>query len=171
MCRIQSGEEAAAERCLFTPADKSRSVDATALPVRWTRQLQAIDHDQRRLIGQAAGRTEAKPLTDRTAAHVIHQAVLSISEKQSTWRPAELTREIAAALPTDLHLHADTIGDVLDRFSDEAIRQYCLDLSRPIPDGATLRRDDRPTDKRVGRRPCLDHPGEPRPRGMTPRPG
>ncbi|MCP3857914.1 MAG: AAA family ATPase, partial [Actinomycetia bacterium] len=86
------------------------------------------------------------------------RAVATLSEKQSSWRPAELTREIAAALPTDAVLDGMDVVQLLDGLTDLAITQHCIDISRPIPNGAMVRRDGRPVSESVADR-ALTTPG------------
>ncbi|MCP4087178.1 MAG: AAA family ATPase [Actinomycetia bacterium] len=86
------------------------------------------------------------------------RAVATLSEKQSSWRPAELTREIAAALPTDAVLDGMDVVQLLDGLTDLAVTQHCIDISRPIPNGAMVRRDGRPVSESVADR-ALTTPG------------
>ncbi len=81
-----------------------------------------------------------------------------LSEKQSTWRPAELTREIAAALPTDIGVDASKIGALLDTMTAQTINDNCVDISRPTNDGVRRRRDGRPvTESAIDRALTLLH--------------
>jgi predicted nucleic acid-binding Zn-ribbon protein len=66
-------------------------------------------------------------------------------EKQSTWRVGELVRELAAAVPTNLGIAAGTLTPWLDDVAGKVIATRTVDLSHPIPKGAPLRRDGRPT--------------------------
>lgn len=88
------------------------------------------------------GRT--RPLTTKVESSMINQALHALAEKQSSWRPAEITRELAAVLPADLGIDPDQTPELLDRLTADAIGGRCVDISRPIPDGAALRRDGRP---------------------------
>lgn len=73
-------------------------------------------------------------------------------ESQSTWRPAELVRELAAAVPTDLSVPAQRLVARLDEVADRVIAERLVDLSRPVPDGVVLRRDGRPVTESVADR-------------------
>jgi conjugative relaxase-like TrwC/TraI family protein len=123
---------------------KSHAVDADSLHAGWVEQVEALGHHPVLLVDDAVDRTSARALDDRTAIKMMEQAVAVLSDKQSTWRPAELTREIAAAVPTDVHVDPADITPMLDSLTEIAIRDRCLDISRPVPDGAVLRRDGRP---------------------------
>jgi len=123
---------------------KTHAVNATELHTGWSEQVEALGHAPTQLIDDAVGRTRSRVLDREIVAEMTAQAIAVLSEKQSTWRPAELSREIAAAIPTDVHLDPADMGPMLDGLTTIAIRDYCVDISRPIPDGSTLRRDGRP---------------------------
>jgi hypothetical protein len=65
-------------------------------------------------------------------------------ERQASWRPTELHREVAAVVPTHLAIAAERLVDFIDRSAAHLADSYCVDLSSPIPTGAMLRRDGRP---------------------------
>ncbi len=65
-------------------------------------------------------------------------------ERQSTWRPAELVRELAAAVPTTVTVDSVQLTDFLQRLADHAAAARCVDISRPVPTVWSLRRDGRP---------------------------
>ncbi|MDG2025938.1 MAG: MobF family relaxase [Acidimicrobiales bacterium] len=123
---------------------KSHAVNADALHDGWNAQIQALGHDPVRLVDNAVNQTSSRVLDREVVAEMMAQAIAVLSQKQSTWRPAELTREIAAALPTDVHVDPSDIGPMLDGLTAIAVRDYCVDISRPVPDNAVLRRDGRP---------------------------
>ena len=79
-----------------------------------------------------------------TAGTVIDRAMATIAEGQSTWRPAELVRELAAAVPTSNGVEADRLVDWLDDLAAGVAVTRCVDVSRPVPPGVLLRRDGRP---------------------------
>jgi hypothetical protein len=72
-----------------------------------------------------------------------------MTERQSTWRPAELTRELAAAVPTDIGVSAEMLVPWLDELAETVIAERLVDLSRPVPDDVLLRRDGRPVNEAV----------------------
>ena len=75
----------------------------------------------------------------------VDQAMAALVERQSTWRPAELVRELAAAVPTDHRPRPPTSWSPgWIRLAGEVAVARCVDLSRPVPPGALLRRDGRP---------------------------
>ncbi|MBW3654271.1 MAG: hypothetical protein KY433_11985 [Actinobacteria bacterium] len=64
-----------------------------------------------------------------------------LAERQSSWRPAELVRELAAAVPTDVAVPADVLVPWLDDLAERVTVERLIDISRPIGEGVRLRRD------------------------------
>jgi len=79
-----------------------------------------------------------------TAAAMVDQALVSLAERQSTWRPAELVRELARQVPTEVTVDPDQLTGFLQRLADDTTVTRCVDLSSPVPAGVELRRDGRP---------------------------
>jgi conjugative relaxase-like TrwC/TraI family protein len=123
---------------------KQHAVDAAPLHAGWVEQLDALGYRPERVVRDAINQTRGRNLDPGVLTDTIAKAVTVLAEKQSSWRPAELTRELAAVLPTDVLLGDVDVIDLLDGMTNLAIRQHCVDISRPIPDGAPLRRDGRP---------------------------
>ena len=86
----------------------------------------------------------------RTPQHALdvgvaaERALVALAEKQSTWRPAELLRELAANLDGNVAMPAADLIGQLDHLTEAIVRDLMVDLSPAIPDGAVLRRDGRP---------------------------
>ena len=131
---------------------KSHDVNADSLHRDWAQRVEELGHTPERLVRRTTGRERGRDLDMPTVDKMIEQAMRSLAEKQSSWRPAELTREIAAAIPTGTVIHPDDIGHVLDTLTNYAISKHCVDISRPIPDGAILRRDGRPITESIADR-------------------
>ena len=91
-------------------------------------------------------------IKDADRDQIVDQALGALAERQSTWRPAELVRELAGAVPTDVTVPAEMLVPWLDRLADRVIAERLVDLSRPIPHGVTLRRDGRPVTESVADR-------------------
>lgn len=123
---------------------KTHAVNAAELHAGWIAQIEALGHTPARLVHSAVDRIRGRVLDREIVTEMTAQAIAVLSLKQSTWRPAELTREIAAALPADVHVDPADMGPMLDGLTAIAIRDYCVDISRPIPDNVALRRDGRP---------------------------
>jgi conjugative relaxase-like TrwC/TraI family protein len=125
------------------PAKRHPS-DASDLHDGWVDQLETLSHHPLEIVKKSVGQVRPQQLDHRVIEETMTQAIEVLSEKQSSWRPAELTREIAAALPTNLVLEGVDVVALLDELTELAIGQYCVDISRPIPDGVPLRRHLRP---------------------------
>lgn len=123
---------------------KAHGVDGAALHQQWRSQLDDIGLDPERVIDDAARPNPAQRLTAKLERSMMDNALEALAEKQSSWRPAEITRELAAVLPPELNIDPARIPGLLDRATDEAIGGRCVDISQPIPDGVLLRRDGRP---------------------------
>ncbi len=123
---------------------KAHGVDGVALHQEWRSQLETMGLDPEQIIDDAVRPTSARQLTAKVEKSMIDQALDALAEKQSSWRPAEITRELAAVLPPELNIDPARIPGLLDRLTDRAIDGRCVDISRPIPDGVRLRRDGRP---------------------------
>jgi hypothetical protein len=124
---------------------KSHSIDAEVLHAGWAEQTQRFGLDPDRVVDDAVDRVDARrSLSGEEASDVLHRAMDSIVERQSSWRPTELHREVAAAVPTDLAVGAGPLVEWIEQSAGHLGASHCVDLSRPIPDGAMLRRDGRP---------------------------
>jgi conjugative relaxase-like TrwC/TraI family protein len=124
---------------------KSHSIDAEVLHNGWAEQTRRLGLDPDRVVDDAVGRVDARrSLSGEEASDVLHRAMDSIVERQSSWRPTELHREVAAAVPTDLAVGAEPLVEWIEQSAGHLVASHCVDLSRPIPVGAMLRRDGRP---------------------------
>jgi conjugative relaxase-like TrwC/TraI family protein len=132
------------EAVLDSRPPKSES-DPVTLEQEWLDRLAGIGVDSRRLVAGAVDATRGVDRLDRAATQqIVELALGALAEKQSTWRVAELVRELAAAVPTTLAVPADRHASWLDDLAAQVVAARMIDLSRPIPDGVTLRRDGRP---------------------------
>jgi conjugative relaxase-like TrwC/TraI family protein len=123
---------------------KPHGTSATELSQEWQERVRALGWDPERLVEAVISRQRGLEGIDAaTAFRLAKQAIDSLIERQSTWRPAELVRELAAATPTMTTADAAELTDFLQRLADHAAA-LCVDVSRPIPAGAALRRDGRP---------------------------
>ena len=111
----------------------------------WHERTRALGRDPERLVKTVVGRQHGIGGIDSgTAGLLVEEALGSLSERQSTWRPAELVRELAAAVPTTVTVDSEQLTDFLQRLADHAADTRCVDISRPVPTGGSLRRDGRP---------------------------
>ena len=134
---------------------KNYAVDAASLHDAWHAQARALGIDIGAVIRDVTDRihpSHSIPGRSRESEHrMVFQAIDSLTTSQSSWRPAELTRELAAAIPTTTAGSASDIRLWLDDLTANAARS-CIDISAPIPPNTRLRSDGRPvTESAVGR--------------------
>ena len=104
-----------------------------------------VGYDPERLVKNVVGRQRGlEGIDSGTAVLLAESALGSLSERQSTWRPAELVRELAAAVPTTVTVISEQLTDFVERLADHTVANSCVDISRPVPAGVSLRRDGRP---------------------------
>ncbi|GBD83813.1 multifunctional conjugation protein TraI [bacterium BMS3Abin02] len=124
---------------------KPHGTSALELRHEWQERVRALGWDPERIIETISGRRRGLEGIDRAAATgMVERALESLTERQSTWRPAELIRELAAATPTTTTADATELTGFLQRLADHATTARCVDVSRPVPAGVALRRDGRP---------------------------
>jgi hypothetical protein len=110
-------------------------------------------------------RLEATDIGHTVADRMVEAAIESLGEQQSSWRPAELVRELAAAVPTTTDVASSDLTATLDRLVVELADSRCVDISRRIPAGVERRRDGRPiteaaVDRTLTTRSILDEEEE-----------
>ncbi len=119
--------------------------DPITLREEWVTRLADLGVEPERVVGRVVGTPgEAERLDAVTTRLAVKQALTTVAEKQSTWRVAELVRELAAAVPTQATAPADVIARWADDTADTVVAQRMVDLSRPVPAKVPLRRDGRP---------------------------
>lgn len=129
---------------------KSHGDDAQTLHEQWADRAQAMGYEPEPLVSRVGREHERRDIIDQsTRGQVVAKALDALAARQSTWRPAELVRELAAAVPTDVAVAAEDLVPWLDRVADEVVAERLLDLSRPVPDGVAVRRDGRPVTESV----------------------
>ncbi|MCP3877510.1 MAG: relaxase domain-containing protein [Sulfitobacter sp.] len=140
------------EAVLDSRPAKRHPTNPTDLHQGWVEQLETLGHRPHQVTRRALNQIRGRRLDPKSMEETMARAVEALSEKQSSWRPAELTREVAAALPTDAVLEGVDVVALLDGLTELAINQHCVDISRPIPNGAMVRRDGRPVTESVADR-------------------
>lgn len=121
------------------------SADAPTLAQEWTGRLVGLGIEPDTLLDRSLDHVTSCPSLDAAMVdHVMSRALEALSERQSTWRPAEVTREIAAALPTGLALSAHEITQVAETLRSRVESEFLVDLSCPMEVGVERRRDGRP---------------------------
>jgi len=132
---------------------KAHSVNAEVLHAGWAEQTRQLGHDPANLVAQAVEQVVERGGIDRsTRTSMIDQTIAAMSEKQSTWRPTQLHRELAALVPTGTAASAEQLAVWLDDVVDEIVATRCVDISKPVPPNSLLRRDGRPVTESVADR-------------------
>ena len=132
---------------------KTHSVDAEVLHAGWAEQTRQLGHDPATVVAGALDNVLERGGIDKsTRVWMIDQTIVAMSEKQSTWRPTQLHRELAALVPTDTAVSATELAIWLDGVVDEIVATRCVDVSRPVAPGDLLRRDGRPVTESVADR-------------------
>ena len=123
---------------------KAKDVNATELHQRWREQLVELGVEPGSLERFTTRRTSGRALTNSDWEIASNGAMKELEESQSSWRPAELSREIARQLPTNTIQNSRDFVDTLETWTQRTIAEQCVDISRPIPHGDSVRRDGRP---------------------------
>ncbi len=124
---------------------KTHGTTAVELRAWWRQRVEALGFDVERLVATVIGRQMGLEGVDQeTAGRMVDGALEALAGRQSTWRPAEVVRELAATVPTKVTVDAQALVAYLQRLAADDAAARCVDLSPPIPAGATLRRDGRP---------------------------
>ena len=133
------------EAVLDSRPGKPRSPSLTELRQEWRKRVISMGLDPSRLVSEAIGRRRGLHGIDRhEAAHIASEGLQALVQGQSSWRPAELVRELASAVPTTVTADAKELAEFLDIMADGVAKTRCADISQPIPKGVALRRDGRP---------------------------
>ncbi len=132
---------------------KSHGTDAASLHEQWAERARAIGWEPERLVADVAlAAGSRRGLDDATFEVMVNQALRALAERQSTWRAAEVVRELAAAVPTDVTIPAQVLLGELDRMAESVIAERLVELSPAIRPGVALRRDGRPVTESVADR-------------------
>lgn len=122
-----------------------QDADPRSLHDEWGERLTDLGFASERLVLGALSRQQGVAHIDEaTKEEMAEDALAALASKQSTWRLAEVVRELAAVVPTDLAIPASELSRVLDSLAEDLTVSNMVDLSRPVPTGATRRRDGRP---------------------------
>nr|MDJ0498975.1 MobF family relaxase [Acidimicrobiia bacterium] len=133
------------EAVLDSRAAKTHGHPPGELHAEWFSRLRALGHEPHDLVTGTVGRVRrAVGIDQTTMAHMIDGALEALGERQSTWRPAELVRELAAQVPTNITVEPDRLCRFLQDLAGHVAADRCVDLSPPVPSHALLRRDGRP---------------------------
>lgn len=139
---------------------KPHGTTASELHSVWSDQVRALGLEPVSVVSDAVDVVEPAPLVSRDSEWSDH-TLQALTEQQSTWRPAEITRELAAWIPTTTGMAAGELSAWLEQASERLADAECVDVSRPVPHGVLLRRDGRPvteaaTDRALTTQAILD---------------
>jgi len=126
---------------------KDHAVNADILHERWVGQLRDLGVDPEQLVARVIGRSlEAQVDFDvLDQCGLVDAAIDALAEQQSSWRPAEIVREVAALFPTTLAASAGEVIGVADVLGFGIGAAQGMELGPPAPAGVERRvSDDRP---------------------------
>ncbi len=130
-----------------------QDTDPLTLDDEWAARTQELGITPKRVVAKATGRERGLDwIGDAVRAQIAETALAALVDRQSTWRVAELVRELAAAVPTDVAITAQALAPWLDDLADEIVLARMVDLSRPVPARTPRRRDGRPVTEAAGDR-------------------
>ena len=123
---------------------KDHAVNANVLHDRWAAQLRDLGVDPEHLVRSVIGRS---PATEQTIGGLDQRGLVDdafevLTEAQSSWRPAEIVRELAAVLPTTLAATADEVVGLVDGLGFGWAAQEGIELGPPPARGVVCRESD-----------------------------
>jgi len=131
------------EAVLDSRPAKPHGVSLSDLRDDWQKRTFELGYAPGRLVRRAVGRHLGMGI-DQFADEIVAEALESLAGRQSSWRLAELVRELAAALPTTTAVASAELTTILESLACQVGEKRCVDISRPSPTGVELRRDRRP---------------------------
>ena len=124
---------------------KPHGVTLTKLHEKWRERIRRLGYEPNQLVRQTIARIRSlKEIDHQATISLANTALGSLGDRQSSWRRAELVRELAAAVPTTTAVASAELTGLLDGLADDMAEGRCVDISRPVPSGVPLRRDGRP---------------------------
>jgi conjugative relaxase-like TrwC/TraI family protein len=133
------------EAVLDTRPHKEDDHNPITLEENWLDRLHELGLTPDELVAEATRKERGLDrIDDQSRPRIADQALDALADQQSTWRAAEVVREVAAAVPTSVVMSADDLARWVDDLSDEIVRTRMVDLSWPAPETVPRRRDGRP---------------------------
>lgn len=133
------------EAVLDTRPHKEDDHNPITLEENWLDRLHDLGLTPDELVAEATRKERGLDrIDDQGRSRIADQALEALADQQSTWRAAEVVREVAAAMPTSVVMPADDLARWVDDLSDEIVRTRMVDLSWPAPETVPRRRDGRP---------------------------
>ncbi len=113
--------------------------------IMWRMRVPVMGRSARQIIESTLGRQRRhEGINAEQAVSLAEAAVAALTDKQSSWRPAELVRELAAVTPTTVTADAQELTEFLQRLADQTTITRCVEMSPSVPTGIPRRRDGRP---------------------------
>lgn len=141
------------EAVLDSRPAKRHGVSLDQLRGEWNQRTLELGIKPRALVQKGLYRTRRfDDLDHQTTTTLAAMAMRTLGEGQSSWRRAELVRELASAVPTTTAVGSGDLVDTMDELAEAVTKERCVDISRPIPWHVPLRRDGRPITE-----PAVDH--------------
>ena len=129
---------------------------AAAYHHAWRTQLQDLGIDPDQLVAATIGRAlQAAVLSaDPEDSPTIDAALQALTDGSSTWRHADVVRELARAVPTDVATPANQLITEITQLAARFEDTWCVDLAPPVrPEVRRRTSDGRPvTESTVDRR-------------------
>ncbi len=137
------------EAVLDSRPGKRQPGDRIDLRGEWFERIGGLGHDPGGVVdGVVGGLPASGRMTAEVQVAVADQALAALSESSSTWRPNELLRELARAVPTTVHESPADLVAVLERLAERVLEEHCVDLT-PAGIGPLRESDGRPTSESV----------------------
>jgi conjugative relaxase-like TrwC/TraI family protein len=137
------------EAVLDSRPGKPHVAEHVDLRGEWAERIAGVGFDPKGVVDDAVGGLPAPGrLTAEAQVAMVDQALAALSAEQSTWRPNDLLRELARAVPTTVHVPPATLIETLERLTESVLDEHCFGLT---PAGiAPLRASDgRPTTESI----------------------
>jgi hypothetical protein len=115
----------------------------------WAERIEGVGFDPKGVVDEAVGGLPAPGrLTAEVQVAMVDQAFAALSAEQSTWRPNDVLRELARAVPTTVHVPPSELVAGLERLTEQVLDDQCVDLTPPGL-GPLRTSDGRPTTESV----------------------
>lgn len=133
---------------------KRHGITGEELRQEWRDRVRELGLDPKDLVQTAIGQQRLRDsINERLVLRMVDQAMETLEANQSSWRWAEVLREVAATFPTTVPANAERLTGWLQTLTDHTIESRCVDLGLATSSATPLRRDGRPiTEAAVDRR-------------------
>jgi conjugative relaxase-like TrwC/TraI family protein len=137
------------EAVLDSRPGKPRVGQHVDLRGEWGERVEGVGFDPRGVVDAAVGGLpEPGRLSAEVQVAMVDQALATLSAEQSTWRPNDVLRELARAVPTTVHVPPADLVETLERLTEQILDDHCVDLT-PAGVGTLRESDGRPTSESV----------------------